>query len=78
MCKMTIGDLILSFPIHIVDADIPILFSLADMNHNSVQFFNLDSKLVHKPTGAFANVTLNFFSSLCDLESSYSVHVHYW
>lgn len=60
--KLTIpiGDAFVSFDIHVVDADIPILLSLADMNKHELVFLNPFNVLMHLPSGAKARVQLKF------------------
>ena len=57
---MPIGDMFVSFDIHVVDADIPILFSLADLDKNQLFYDNTKDLLIHRPTGNFARVTRKF------------------
>jgi len=59
-CEIIVGELRLSFEIHVVDADVPLLFSLADMDKHKVFYNNLVDKLIHAPTGAFGRVRRKF------------------
>lgn len=55
---MPVGALFVSFDIHVVDADIPILFSLKDLDKNNLYYDNSLDRLMHKPTGNFSFIQL--------------------
>ena len=56
VCKMPIGKMIIAIEVQIVDADIPILLSLADLDKHHLLFDNMENTLTHVPTGAFSKV----------------------
>lgn len=57
---MPIGSIFLSFDIHVLDAEIPILLSLADMNKHQLIFLNPFNKVTHLPFGESGRVNLKF------------------
>lgn len=58
--KIPIDQIVISFDVHVVDADIPILVSLADLDKNSLVYDNISGQLIHKPTGFTAQVVRKF------------------
>lgn len=55
-CVMPIGDLFLSFNIHVLVTDTPILLSIADLYRNKLKYINTEDALVHVPTASHARV----------------------
>lgn len=58
--KYPIDGLIFSFEVHVVNSDVPILLSLADMDKLDVWYNNLTDVLTHRATGATAKITREF------------------
>lgn len=54
------GNIFIFFNIHVVDGDIPILLSIADMNRHSLVYLNTNDCLMHVPSGSLAKVKLTF------------------
>lgn len=59
-CHFPIGCTLLSFDIHILDADIQLLISLKDMNELDIQFDYLNNQLIHTQSGLPENVYLEY------------------
>lgn len=59
-CKIPMNALVLSIDIHVVDTDVPILLSLADMNKYQIYYDNTKDLLIHKKSGSTARVQLKF------------------
>lgn len=55
-----VNNVILKFSLHIINSDLPILLSLADMDRLRVHYNNLADKLYHVPTGYFARISRIF------------------
>lgn len=54
------GGIYLTFDIHVVEADVPILLSLADMDRIRIHYNNLTHTLHHNPSGASISVSRQF------------------
>ena len=51
-----VGSMVLKATFHIVDADVPFLLCLADMDRLGVYYDNIDDQLIHKGSGHFAQI----------------------
>lgn len=58
--EFPISNIVLKFSMHIIDTDLPILLSLADMDRLQVHYNNLEDKLYHVPSGHIAKVSRKF------------------
>lgn len=59
ICKFP-GELFLSIQVYLVEANILILLSLAEMDKHQLEFDNTMNILVHKPTGATEKIARRF------------------
>lgn len=59
-CYFVIESQIMNFDLHIVEADIPLLLSLADLDRLKLVYNNLNDTLTHIPTKSRAKITRTF------------------
>ncbi len=71
-----VGPVLLTIDILVVDADVPILLSLADMDRLHISYNNLDDKLTHAPDRNLRYCETTVWAPFSTVEQIHVLHVH--